>query len=168
MKKPLVIIGLVVASALCGYVLYAYKPTDLSTGGGSSQPSIIDLSGQGMREISKNILDNSAATTLDVSNNHLTGALPAEIRKLTKLEYLYAANNQLTGIPAEIGQLSSLKAMDFSHNNLSGLPLEISNLKNLETLDLRGNPRISTHDVALIRDKIPNAHILIDESERSQ
>ncbi len=92
----------------------------------------------------------------------MTGALPAEIRKLTKLEILNASENKLTGIPAEIGQLSKLKTANFANNNISGLPLEIGNLNNLVTLDLRGNPNVSQYDISQIQAKIPNAKILTD------
>lgn len=128
-----------------------------STGG-----KTIDLSDKGLSEISKDILDDSSVTTLDVSGNNLTGALPAEIRMLTNLEMLIASDNKMTGIPAEIGQLNRLKTANFANNNISGLPLEIGNLSNLETLDLRGNPNVSEYDIGQIRQKIPNANILTD------
>ena len=128
----------------------------------ASNGKTIDLSGQGLTQIDKNILDDPAVVTLDVSGNNLTGALPGEIRKLTNLEVLNASDNKLTSIPAEIGQLSKLKTANFANNNISGLPLEIGNLKNLQTLDLRGNPNASKNDISRIQSKIPQAKILTD------
>ncbi len=122
----------------------------------------IMLAGKGLREVPKDLLDNSSVVLLDVSNNNLTGALPAEIRKLTNLITLNAANNAMTGIPAEIGQLNKLEYADFSNNQLSGLPSEIGNLRNLKTLDLRGNPNISQQDLSGIKAKLPNTSILTD------
>ena len=109
-----------------------------------------------------NIFDDPKVTTLNISGNNLTGALPAEIRKFRNLEVLLASDNKMTGIPAEIGQLSRLKIANFANNTLTGLPMEISNLKNLDTLDLRGNPNVSEQDLRLIRSKIPRARILVD------
>lgn len=170
MKKA-VIFALVLVIAIVGIVLVTNKivpgtntsqtqssPTDAAVKAGKT----INLARKGLREVPKNILDDSSVIVFDVSGNSLTGALPAEIRKLTNLEVLNASNNNMTGIPAEIGQLSKLKTANFANNNLSGLPLEIGNLKNLETLDLRGNPNISRHDIGLIQPKIPNAKILTD------
>ncbi len=122
----------------------------------------IDLSNKGLGEISKDILDNRSVTTLDISGDNLTGALPAEIRKLINLEVLNASNNKMTGIPAEIGQLNKLRIANFANNDISGLPLEIGNLKKLETLDLRGNSKVSKYDISQIQQKIPNAKILTD------
>lgn len=170
MKNFLIAI-LVVAVGALGFLLYNKTSSDDNSKSDnttstetnkSTSGKTINLSSQGLNEVSKSILDDSKVTTFDVSNNNLTGALPAEIRKLTNLEVLNASNNKMTGIPAEIGQLSKLKTADFSNNDLSGLPLEIGNLTNLETLDLRGNPNISKYDISLIQPKIPNAQILVD------
>ncbi|MCA9346495.1 leucine-rich repeat domain-containing protein [Candidatus Saccharibacteria bacterium] len=169
--KNFVIAILVVAVGALGFLLYNNNNSDDSSKSDSTTANdtskstsgkTIDLANQGLSEVSKNILDDSKVTTLDVSNNNLTGALPAEIRKLTNLEVLDASDNKMTGIPAEIGQLSKLKTADFSNNDISGLPLEIGNLTNLVTLDLRGNPNISKYDISQIQPKIPNAQILVD------
>lgn len=169
--KNIIIILLVFAVGVLGYL---YTQRDPAVEGDktvqTSQPSssaptntkALDLSHKNLSTISKELLDNSSITVLDVSGNNLTGALPAEIRKMTNLEELDASNNRMTGIPAEIGQLSKLRIANFSQNNISGLPLEIGNLKSLQTLDLRGNPNVSKHDISQIQSKIPNAKILTD------
>lgn len=128
----------------------------------ASSGETLDLSDRGLESLSTNMFNDKSVTTLDVSGNNLTGALPGEIRQMSNLEVLDASDNKLTGVPAEIGQLSKLRVADFSNNNISGLPLEIGNLDNLETMDLRGNPNVSTHDLGLIRAEIPDAQILTD------
>lgn len=128
----------------------------------SQSAKTLDLSNKGLTKVSADSFNDNSVVVLDVSKNSLTGALPAEIRKLTNLETLNASDNNMTGIPAEIGQLSHLKVANFSNNNISGLPLEIGNLTKLEMLDLRGNPNVSKYDISLIQPKIPNAQILTD------
>lgn len=133
-------------------------PRDLN-----ADPYVLDLTGQSITElpefvlvqksITHLILTNNRLTSLtsevgeftklrelDLTNNNLQGALPAEIR-LMKLVDIRASNNQLTAIPAEIGQISSLTYADFSNNNIDTIPNEILNLEpHLEWLDLSGNP----------------------------
>lgn len=172
MKNVIIVILVLIVGAL-GFLLLSDndEQTTKNTGNSSdinateteaTNGDTINLSNQGLEQLSTDILDNSSVTTLDVSGNDLTGALPAEIRKLSNLKVLIASDNKLTGIPAEIGQLSKLRSADFSNNDISGLPLEIGNLKNLETLDLRGNPNVSEYDLSLIQPEIPNAQILVD------
>ena len=104
--------------------------------------------------------DRSYLEELDVSGNNLTGALPAEIRKLQKLKILKARNNKMTGVPAEIGQLSKLEILDLSNNQLTGLPYELGNLKNLKTFNLSGN-NYSTLDLDRIRKDLPQTEFII-------
>lgn len=67
-------------------------------------------------------LSNQNLEVLNISDNNLRGALPAEIRNLRNLKVLNASNNQMTGVPAEIGQLAELEVLDLSNNQLTGLP----------------------------------------------
>ena len=49
-------------------------------------------------------------TVLDLSENQLTGPIPAALGDLTNLERLDLSDNELTGpIPAELGGLSNLE-----------------------------------------------------------
>lgn len=152
----------IIASGLLVFLDQNGDNDDNKSNTSTNSSQTLSYAGKGLSELSKDKLNDKSITVLDVSNNNLTGSLPAEIRELTNLVEIKASNNKLTGIPAEIGQLSKLKVADFSNNDLSGLPLEIGNLSNLETLDLRGNPNISKYDISLIQPKIPNAKILTD------
>jgi len=133
------------------------KPADSTT----ATKNKIDLSGQGLAQVSQDIFKMTNLVELDVSGNNLTGALPAEIRQLQKLEILNAADNQMTGVPAEVGQLQNLRVLNLANNQLTGLPYELANLKNLEVLNLSGN-NYSTQDLEIIRQGLPkNINIIL-------
>jgi Leucine-rich repeat (LRR) protein len=99
----------------------------------------LDLSGRNLEKIERSVFDKTSLEELDVANNNLTGALPAEIRLLRNLRRLDASQNQMTGIPAEIGQLSRLEELDYSGNGIDTMPNEIENLNQLKYLSLSGN-----------------------------
>jgi leucine-rich repeat protein SHOC2 len=80
----------------------------------------------------------SALMRLDLFYNQLT-SLPTEIGQLTSLRRLSLYDNPLTSVPAEIGQLRSLTQLNLSGNQLTSLPAEIGQLTLLEQLSLRGN-----------------------------
>ena len=48
--------------------------------------NIIDLSGTGLQQLPSHVLLQKNIQELDISNNELTGALPAEIRHLKNLK----------------------------------------------------------------------------------
>ena len=79
--------------------------------------------------------------TLRLQKNQLSGPIPPELGKLSKLQRLNLYNNKLSGpIPPEIGNLSNLRELELSINQLSGpIPPEIGNLSNLEWLFLYNN-----------------------------
>lgn len=114
----------------------------------------LDLSNQGLAQVSQEVFKKTNLEELDVSGNNLTGALPAEIRHLQKLKILNASNNQMTGVPAEVGQLTNLSVLDLSNNQLTGLPYELGNLKNLQILNLSGN-NYSQQDLEIISNDLP-------------
>lgn len=119
----------------------------------------LSLSNQGLRNLPVYVLNLKQLEALDISNNQLTGALPAEIRFLQNLKTLNVSRNNMTGIPAEIGQLSKLEVLDYSYNQITGLPKEIANLKNLKTLNLTGN-NFSVEDLAGIQKQLPNLQVI--------
>ena len=80
----------------------------------------------------------SALTYLNFSINQLT-SVPAEIGQLAALEQLYLSENQVTSLPAEMGQLTSLEWLSLSENRLTSLPAEIGQLTSLRELYLIGN-----------------------------
>jgi len=116
--------------------------------------NILDLSGTGLEKVSQDVFTMTDLEELNVSNNNLTGALPAEIRRLQKLRVLNASDNKMTGVPAEVGQLQNLEVLDLSNNQLTGLPYELGNLQNLKTFNLSGN-NYSKQDLEIIRKKLP-------------
>ncbi|MHB8831236.1 MAG: leucine-rich repeat domain-containing protein [Patescibacteria group bacterium] len=120
----------------------------------------LDLSNKGLEKIPANIFDQQNLEELNVSNNRLTGAIQAEIRKLKNLRVLNASNNQMTGVPAEVGQLQNLEVLDLSNNQLTGLPNELANLKKLKTLNLSGN-KYSAQDLEVIRRALPNVNYIL-------
>lgn len=117
---------------------------DVATG------ATLNLSGQGLTSVPKYVFDRTGLEVLNLSGNALTGALPAEVRHLSKLRVLDLSDNNFTGVPAEIGQLSRLEVLDLSGNPITGLPYELGNLKSLKTLDLR-NTNYSELDLGIIK-----------------
>jgi len=114
----------------------------------------LDLSNSDLTKVPAYVFGQFRLTELNLSHNRLIGALPAEIRQLTKLQVLDVSGNLMTGVPAEIGQLSELRRLDLSNNRLTGLPQELGDLKNLEELDLSGNS-VSENDLAIISSLLP-------------
>ena len=162
-KVIVLLIGVAIIAAGGSYLLFSDndKSSDTQSGRSTSTPASAqaDYSGKGLTKFPKEVLDQTNLVILDISDNNLTGALPAEIRHLTKLEELNVSNNKMTGIPAEVGQLSKLKTLNYANNQITGLPQELGNLTQLEVLDLRDNPKISQYDLSLISPKLPNTDI---------
>ena len=80
----------------------------------------------------------SALRTLDLDYSSLT-SLPAEIGQLTSLKVLNLRGNLLTSLPAEIGQITSLRTLDLTDNQLTSVPAEIGQLTSLTELYLCNN-----------------------------
>ena len=80
-------------------------------------------------------------TELDLGDNQLRGAIPADLGEVEKLEALYLNDNELSGtIPPELGGLSNLVRLLLAGNELSGaIPPELGNLPALELLLLGEN-----------------------------
>ncbi|XP_065024114.1 receptor-like protein EIX1 [Musa acuminata AAA Group] len=83
----------------------------------------------------------SLVTSIDLSNNNLSGEIPKELTKLHGLHFLNLSNNHLTGaIPENIGSMEQLESLDLSMNNLTGdIPSSISSLNFLSHLNLSHN-----------------------------
>ncbi len=80
-------------------------------------------------------------TQLSLSNNNLSGPIPAELGSLTELNLLWFHDNQLTGsIPTELGNLTNLTSLTLNRNQLTGsIPPELGNDTLLTGLNLSGN-----------------------------
>ena len=78
---------------------------------------------------------------LRLSENNLTGEIPPQLSKLSRLYDLDLSGNNLTGeIPPELANLDGMQKLDLSENNLTGqIPPGLSKLPRLYSLDLRGN-----------------------------
>jgi Leucine-rich repeat (LRR) protein len=123
---------------------------------------VADLSSQNLTAVPQELFSRTGILQLDLSDNQLSGALPAEVRQLQDLQVLDLSDNQFTGVPAEIGQLRNLEVLDLSNNSLTGLPYELGNLGNLKTLDLTGND-YSEQDLAVITTGLsPSVSVLVD------
>ena len=84
-------------------------------------------------------MENGRVVKLVLKNIGLTGAVPAEIGRLSALRQLYLVSNQLTTLPAEIGQLTELRRLCLGDNQLTSVPAEIGQLTSLRKLRLTGN-----------------------------
>ena len=85
--------------------------------------------------------ESGNVTALLLRDNKLSGAIPAELGRLTSMISLELEGNELTGsIPPEIGNLVNLKVLNVSGNRLTGsIPADLGKLTNLELLLLKGN-----------------------------
>ncbi len=162
-KKAFYGLVIIVIVVMAGVALFGNNPSNKnqtpSSSSSTEQGTDLNYANQGLTHFPKDALSHTDAVSLNLSGNDLTGALPAEIRKLTNLQTLDVSNNRMTGIPAEIGQLKNLKTLNYANNQITGLPMEMGNLTQLQTLDLRGNPDISQQDLSKIRAKLTNTDI---------
>ncbi|OWM75848.1 hypothetical protein CDL15_Pgr009492 [Punica granatum] len=81
----------------------------------------------------------SKLRTLDISTNSFTGKIPTELSDLRSLQYLRINNNSLSGeIPPSLANMSQLVVLDLSYNNLSG---PVPSLR-AHTINIAGNQLI--------------------------
>ena len=73
--------------------------------------------------------------------NQLSGSIPPTLGNLVKLQTLWLSSNDLTGpIPPELARLANVSQLGLAGNALSGaIPSELGGLANLNNLDLGGN-----------------------------
>ncbi|XP_061358447.1 receptor-like protein 15 isoform X2 [Gastrolobium bilobum] len=73
-----------------------------------------------LKEVLENI-NSEELMILDISNNSISGEIPASIGKFSSIDILLMAENQLEGeIPFEFSNLTSLYMLDLSQNRLLG------------------------------------------------
>ena len=84
---------------------------------------------------------NGRVTSLDLSNNELSGTIPSALGELPQLQSLNLRQNQMSGeIPPELGKLTNLQSLDLGGNRLSGgIPPELGGLIHLQELRLGSN-----------------------------
>lgn len=137
----------------------------ITTGAGGAKASAshtLVLAHTELTRVPNDVFTQTDLLTLDLSNNNLTGALPAEVRHLAQLRTLNLSYNEFTGVPAEVGQLKNLEYLDLSHNQITGLPYELGNLSNLKELILTGN-NYAKADLEVIKKSLPATTKIITE-----
>ena len=104
-------------------------------------------------------IENGRVVELELEEFGLTGAVPAEIGRLSALRQLSLGVNQLTSVPAEIGHITTLERLILSRNQLTSLPAEIWQLTSLVSLDLSDNQLTSLPaEIATREFPLANSH----------
>ncbi|CAA6672566.1 unnamed protein product [Spirodela intermedia] len=77
------------------------------------------------------LFDLAGLTTLNLSENKLSGTLPPQLGSLTQLKFLSLRSNRFSGpIPKELGELNSLEELHIDSSGLTGeIPAELGKLK---------------------------------------
>ncbi len=76
--------------------------------------------------------ENNHVEEINLSNNELSGNIPASIKNLSYLISLYLSSNFFTTIPQEIGELLNLQYLYLESSHLTGpVPATLLNLINL-------------------------------------
>ncbi|KAG5224466.1 leucine-rich repeat transmembrane protein [Salix suchowensis] len=80
-------------------------------------------------------------TSLQISNNNISGEIPPELVKATRLHLIDLSSNHLQGtIPNKLGRLKLLYKVTLNNNHLSGtIPEDIRMLSSLQILNLASN-----------------------------
>ncbi|KAK3131149.1 hypothetical protein QOZ80_6BG0502650 [Eleusine coracana subsp. coracana] len=84
---------------------------------------------------------SGVATTLNLSDNQFTGAIPSAVGRLKTLQVLDVSYNNISGsIPPEIGGLARLQILDLRRNRLTGtIPQELKQLNFLAVFNVAYN-----------------------------
>jgi CCR4-NOT transcription complex subunit 6 len=99
----------------------------------------LDMSGQGLRNLSPPLFQYKFLRELYIASNKIT-QLPPSIGELRQLHHLDASFNQITELPPEIGMCTYLKQLLLFDNRIRNLPFELGSLHMLEMLGIEGNP----------------------------
>jgi hypothetical protein len=98
----------------------------------------LNISGQGITVIPKEILKLKNLQYLNIGDNKLT-VLPDEICNLENLEEIVVYSNSFEALPQDMGRLQNLKSISAYNNRLKNLPESICQLSRLEDLVLDNN-----------------------------
>ncbi|XP_071724371.1 inactive LRR receptor-like serine/threonine-protein kinase BIR2 [Rutidosis leptorrhynchoides] len=103
----------------------------------------IDLSDMGLKgHFPPELGSCKSLTSLDLSNNNLTGPIPRDISKsIPYIVELDLSNNNFSGeIPSDLGNCSYLNYLDLGRNQLTGeIPRELRQLSRLAYFNVSGN-----------------------------
>eukprot|EP00232_Nephroselmis_pyriformis_P001541 CAMPEP_0182914716 /NCGR_PEP_ID=MMETSP0034_2-20130328/38713_1 /TAXON_ID=156128 /ORGANISM="Nephroselmis pyriformis, Strain CCMP717" /LENGTH=1302 /DNA_ID=CAMNT_0025051499 /DNA_START=117 /DNA_END=4022 /DNA_ORIENTATION=+ len=88
----------------------------------------------------------TAMTRLILSNNAMTGTIPAQLSTLASLASLFINNNAWKGpIPAQLSTLASLTYLGLHFNALTGtIPAQLSTLASLAFVEFQGNKLVGS------------------------
>ncbi|WVZ77886.1 hypothetical protein U9M48_025687 [Paspalum notatum var. saurae] len=131
-------------------------------------PKVIDLSSNHFTGvIPAEIGQLKALVTLDVSFNNLTGPIPPSICNLTNLQVLDLSSNSLTGeIPAALENLHFLSQFNISNNNLEGPIPTGGQFSTFQNSSFGGNPNLCgpmlSKNCRLAAEAIPETNVHTD------
>ncbi|RZB90301.1 putative LRR receptor-like serine/threonine-protein kinase isoform E [Glycine soja] len=103
--------------------------------------AVLDLSNNKLEGNLTRMLKWGNIEFLDLSRNHLTGAIPEETPQFLRLNYLNLSHNSLSSsLPKVLTQYPKLRVLDISFNQLDGLlPANLLTLPTLQELRLENN-----------------------------
>ena len=108
-------------------------------GGGTGRVTWLILSGKNLNgTLPTALAELDALTSLDLSNNQLTGSIP-DVSDLTSLDTLDLSRNQLDGEIPDLSDLTSLLTLYLNDNQLTGSIPDIGARDSLHTLALYNN-----------------------------
>jgi len=99
----------------------------------------LNLSGQKLKKVPKEVFEFYNLETLDISRNKIE-KFPVELTKMKKLTEIDFSANKLDELPKEIGEMKRLQKINLFRNKIWKIPPELGNLVKLEYLNLSGNP----------------------------
>jgi CCR4-NOT transcription complex subunit 6 len=111
----------------------------------------LDLSNQGIKNLSKSLFQLTFLKELNLKGNDLE-VIPEDIYLLKDLEILNLSRNKIKCIPPKIGKMVNLKELYLSDNLISNIPMELGCLYNLNVFEIHNNSLVSPFNV-LYREK---------------
>ena len=110
----------------------------VTVSGSPGRVTVLDMSDEGLSgEVPAGLEHVTRLRELHLCCSRLRGEIPAELSKLSQLRKVVLEWNKLEGgIPAQLGRLSHLERLDLDHNRLTGeIPAELGRLSQLERLE---------------------------------